>query len=130
VTRDHSVVGVQEDAGVLTEAEAMRHPRRNEILRDVGFRHHQPEDDGFVDLYDVPLAPGATLVLCSDGLTDYVPAGALHETILAHAGDPAGAARALVDRALAAGGRAHVTVVVVEAVGPAWQPVRALAGEV
>src|SRR3954466_8520484 len=35
ITRDHSPVGEQEDSGELTEREAMRHPRRNEVYRDV-----------------------------------------------------------------------------------------------
>src|SRR5262249_20320714 len=36
LTRDHSPVGEREDAGELLEADAMRHPRRNEVFRDVG----------------------------------------------------------------------------------------------
>ena len=35
-THDHSPVGEREDSGELSEAEAMRHPRRNEVFRDVG----------------------------------------------------------------------------------------------
>jgi serine/threonine protein phosphatase PrpC len=36
VTNDHSPVGEMEDAGELSEEEAMAHPRRNEVFRDVG----------------------------------------------------------------------------------------------
>ena len=36
LTRDHSPVGEREDAGELPEPEAMRHPRRHEVFRDVG----------------------------------------------------------------------------------------------
>ena len=36
ITRDHSPVGEREDRGELSEDEAMRHARRNEIYRDVG----------------------------------------------------------------------------------------------
>src|SRR4051812_44689658 len=36
VTHDHSPVGEREDSRELSEAEAMKHPRRNEVYRDVG----------------------------------------------------------------------------------------------
>jgi serine/threonine protein phosphatase PrpC len=121
VTRDHSVVGVQEDAGVLTEEEAMRHPRRNEILRDVGSAPHQPEDAGFVDLYEFPLRSGSTLLLCSDGLTDLVPAAAIRAAVAAHPGHPDDMARCLLDLALDAGGTDNITVLVVEPPPPAWR---------
>src|SRR6185436_15996222 len=41
VTRDHSPVGEREDAGELSEADAMQHPRRNEVYRDVGSERHE-----------------------------------------------------------------------------------------
>jgi len=44
LTHDHSPVGEREDRGELTEGEAMRHPRRNEVFRDVGSEQHAPED--------------------------------------------------------------------------------------
>ena len=36
LTSDHSPVGEREDRGELTELEAMLHPRRHEVFRDVG----------------------------------------------------------------------------------------------
>jgi serine/threonine protein phosphatase PrpC len=36
ITHDQSPVGEREDSGQLSEADAMRHPRRNEVFRDVG----------------------------------------------------------------------------------------------
>ena len=50
ITRDHSPVGEREDAGEISELEAMRHPRRNEVYRDVGSEPHAPDDPGFVDV--------------------------------------------------------------------------------
>src|ERR1700679_2057539 len=44
ITLDHSPVGDREDRGEITEAEAMSHPRRNEVYRDVGSEPHQPGD--------------------------------------------------------------------------------------
>src|SRR5262245_59374002 len=66
ITRDHSPVGEREDAHELTEFEAMRHPRRNEVYRDVGSEAHEADDPGFVDIHEIPLYAGDALVLCSD----------------------------------------------------------------
>ena len=40
ITHDHSPVGAREDAGELSELDAMLHPRRNEVFRDVGSEEH------------------------------------------------------------------------------------------
>ena len=47
ITHDHSPVGEREDNRDLSEADAMRHPRRNEVYRDVGSEEHTPDDRGF-----------------------------------------------------------------------------------
>jgi serine/threonine protein phosphatase PrpC len=70
LTHDHSLVGVREDANQLTEVEAMQHPRRNEILRDVGSALHRVDDADFLESGETDFSPGDTLLLCSDGLTD------------------------------------------------------------
>ena len=114
VTRDHSPVGEREDAGELSESEAMRHPRRNEVYRDVGSEPHQPGDADFVDIVTVPVEPDAALLLCSDGLSDLVPAGTIAAIATKSAGDPPRVARGLVDAAIQAGGKDNVTVVYVE----------------
>src|SRR6185503_13547297 len=70
VTKDHSPVGEREDANELTELQAMRHPRRNEVFRDVGSEIHRPSDADFVDIEEIPFEADASLLLCSDGLSD------------------------------------------------------------
>jgi serine/threonine protein phosphatase PrpC len=72
LTRDHSMVGVREDANELTEAEAMQHPRRNEILREVGSMAHRVDDPDFLESGETDFLPGDVLLLCSDGLTDMI----------------------------------------------------------
>jgi serine/threonine protein phosphatase PrpC len=114
VTRDHSPVGEREDARELTEAEAMRHPRRNEVYRDVGSDPHDVSDPGFIDLTEVPFEPDAALLLCSDGLTDAVPSNTIGEVVRAYAGHPYEIVRALIDTANDAGGKDNVTVVYAE----------------
>src|SRR5581483_3139957 len=67
VTHDHSPVGEREDARERTEAEAMKHPRRNEVYRDVGSEEHAPDDADFIEIQRVPFEPDCALLLCSDG---------------------------------------------------------------
>ena len=73
VTHDHSPVGEREDAGEIGEAEAMRHPRRNEVFRDVGSEEHAPDDANFIEMERIPFDAESALLLCSDGLSDQVP---------------------------------------------------------
>jgi serine/threonine protein phosphatase PrpC len=114
ITRDHSLVGIREDRGELTEWEAMLHPRRNEILRDLGSEWHELEDEGFIDLYTFDFSPESALVLCSDGLTDLVPSEVIYQTIRDYAGRPEESVQALLELANHAGGQDNITAIVVE----------------
>src|SRR5262245_1614276 len=53
MTRDHSPVGEREDAGEISELEAMRHSRRNEVYRDLGSDPHEPGDADFIDVSEI-----------------------------------------------------------------------------
>jgi serine/threonine protein phosphatase PrpC len=117
ITKDHSPVGEREDAGELSEAAAMSHPRRNEVYRDVGSEHHRLSDPDFIDIYNAPFESDAALLLCSDGLTDLVDAATIQHTIEDHAGAPVEAVTALIAHANAAGGKDNITAIVVEGEG-------------
>lgn len=114
LTRDHSPVGEREDAGELNEREAMQHPRRNEVYRDVGSEPHEPDDLDFIDVFRQPFEPDSALLLCSDGLTDAVSASVIADIVDDWAGHPVDIVRSLIDAANAAGGKDNVTVVYVE----------------
>jgi serine/threonine protein phosphatase PrpC len=114
LTHDHSPVGELEDSGALTEGEAMRHPRRNEIYRDLGSQPRQPDDPAFVEVGEAAFERDAALVLCSDGLSDLVSSGSVRRIVEAHAGAPALAVQELITAANDAGGKDNVTVLVVE----------------
>src|SRR6185312_2737618 len=114
ITHDHSPVGEREDKGEIGESEAMRHPRRNEVFRDVGSEDHEPDDANFIEIQRIPFDAESALVLCSDGLSDQVSAAAIHRAVERHAGDPDAAVRELIDAANGAGGKDNVTVVIVE----------------
>ena len=114
VTHDHSPVGEREDAREISEAEAMRHPRRNEVYRDVGSEERSPDDPDFIEIQTVPFSPDSALVLCSDGLSDQVPSKEIRGSVARHAGNPEESVRELIETANRAGGKDNVTVVVVE----------------
>ena len=114
ITRDHSPIGEREDAKELSELEAMRHPRRNEVYRDVGSEPHSPGDAEFVDVQEIAFGPDAALLLCSDGLSDLVDSTSILRTVRQLAGDPEGVVRALLESAIAAGGKDNVTTVYLE----------------
>ena len=114
ITHDHSPVGEREDNHELSEAEAMRHPRRNEIYRDVGSEEHAPGDAEFVEIQRIAFEPDAALLLCSDGLSDQVSSAEIRETVERHAGDPQAAVEELIEAANLAGGKDNVTVLIVE----------------
>jgi serine/threonine protein phosphatase PrpC len=65
---------------------------------------------------DAPLAPGETLLLCSDGLTDMVASQVISDT-LKTAGDPLQAARRLAARAFSGGARDNVSLLVARYLG-------------
>jgi serine/threonine protein phosphatase PrpC len=114
ITHDHSPIGEREDSQELSEAEAMRHPRRNEVFRDVGSEEHAPDDPDFIEIRRIAFEPDGALLLCSDGLSDQVGSAEIQHAVERHAGDPDAAVRELIDAANRAGGKDNVTVLIVE----------------
>ena len=114
LTRDHSPVGEREDAGELSEVDAMHHPRRHEVFRDVGSVYRDKDEQEFVDVVEQPLERDSAILICSDGLTDMLPSSTLAHLVRQHAGDPQRVVEALVGAANDAGGKDNITVVYAE----------------
>ena len=114
LTHDHSPVGEREDAGELGELEAMRHPRRNEVFRDIGSEPHTPTDRDFVEIIKAPFEEDAAFLLCSDGLSDLVTSQQMLSVIQRHAGSPDEVVHTLIGEANRAGGKDNVTVIYIE----------------
>ncbi len=110
LTRDHSVVQEQIDAGLVTLEEAPFAPNRNLVTRALGVM-----DTVEVDLAEHPVGADDVYLLCSDGLTDMLTDEAI-ATALADLNPLAQRAQRLVDAANAAGGRDNVSVLLVQAV--------------
>jgi PPM family protein phosphatase len=105
VTEDHSVVAELVRRGSITREEAETHPHRNVITRALGAEEGVDADVVHVDLED-----GDVVLLCSDGLSSYVPEAAIAE-VLAQTETLDAAAKGLVNLANGAGGVDNVTVV-------------------
>ncbi len=129
LTHDHSPVGEREDAREITEAEAMRHPRRHEVFRDVGGAYRDKDEEEYVDVVQQPLERDSAMLLCTDGLSDMLPSSTIDRIVKRHAGDPDAVVETLIAAANEAGGKDNVTVVYVE--GPDFaQSVRGTRGHV
>ena len=107
LTRDHSIVQQMLEDGSITEQEAISHPKRNIITRVLGV---EPEVE--IDWMRVPVCSGDIVLLCSDGLSTYVPEDKIEKTLtdtpFYEAPD------ALVQCALDVGGVDNVTVLLVQ----------------
>jgi serine/threonine protein phosphatase PrpC len=113
LTSDHSPVGEREDRGELSETEAMLHPRRHEVFRDVGTKRREPDDEEFVEMKEFLFKPDAAMLLCSDGLSDLITSAEITEIVDRYDGDADQVAHDLVDAANRAGGRDNITAVFV-----------------
>jgi serine/threonine protein phosphatase PrpC len=113
LTSDHSPVGEAEDAGELDEEEAMRHPRRNEVFRDVGSRQRTGEEEDFIEIRKFRFRPDAAFLLCSDGITDQLTTSRVREILERFTGDVGSVVRDLVEAANEAGGRDNATALFV-----------------
>lgn len=112
VTHDHSFVGFLEDSGRLSEEAAMKHPKRNEINKALGFDGEISSSHDYIETGDSPFLPGDTLLLCSDGLSDMVSNKGIAQ-VLTSSKSLAEKAKTLVNAANDAGGKDNVTVVLV-----------------
>ena len=113
LSHDHSLVGYREEIGDLTEEEAMNHPQRNIISRDVGSCMLDDNDTSYVEVASYPLEAKSQLLLCSDGLCDMVTSNEM-AYILSQNITVEEKVAELIDAALAHGGKDNVTVVLVD----------------
>jgi protein phosphatase len=108
ITVDHSVVQELVTAGLISPTDAEHHPDSNVVTRAVGFN-----TEPVPDFWLLPVAKGSRLLLCSDGLTREVSELRLRLHLAAGL-EPRETALALVDAALAAGGRDNITAIVID----------------
>lgn len=106
ITRDHSVVQSLIESGKLTPEEARVHPRKNVITKALGI-----EENVFPDNNRCDFKIGETLLLCTDGLTNYVDAEVIKNIIESNPLEDV--AQLLVDEANKNGGGDNITALVI-----------------
>ncbi len=111
ITDDHSLVAELVRRGELSAEEAEVHPQRSVITRALG-----TDPDVDVDAFSVRPEAGDLYLLCSDGLSDMVPADAIEEILREYRSDLDMASRALVRAANNGGGDDNITAVLFEMV--------------
>ena len=111
ITNDHSWVFEQVQAGMLTEAEAEKHPLRNVITRALGGALQVTPDAS-----EISAQPGDVFLLCSDGLTGMVPENEILRVVTENNADLQKACQQLIDAANERGGLDNVTAVLVRTV--------------
>ena len=109
LTNDHSWVFEQVRAGMLTEAEAEKHPLRNVITRALGGALSVNPDAA-----EVESKPGDVYLLCSDGLTGMVPEEEILRIVTENAGDLDQACKQLIDSANERGGLDNITAILMQ----------------
>jgi protein phosphatase len=111
LTRDQTLVNRLVELGQLSEAEAENHPRKNELQQAIG---GQP--DVMPGLYQGKLNRGDWILVCSDGLTNHVPADDLEKMLSREAaGSAEEAARRLLNLVNLRGATDNATIVVIRA---------------
>lgn len=110
LTRDHSLLQEQIDAGLISPEQAQHATHKNLVTRALGV-----EDTVLLEVNEFRAESGDLFVFCSDGLSDMVPDNRI-AAILVGAGTLEEKARALVDAANDSGGRDNISVILVHAV--------------
>lgn len=108
ITKDHSFVQDLLDCGLITEEQAFHHESRNKITRAIGM-----EEKMEADIYTVTAMEDDIIMLCTDGLTNYVLREEMAEVMKMEKGLKEMAKR-LIDTALDNGARDNITVVLVK----------------
>ena len=107
ITKDHSVVQYLIDLGRITPEQAKTHPDRNVITRAVGV-----SSDVDVDVEIIPINRNEIVLICTDGLYEYVSCDEMFDIVKNKDYDEP--AKVLLDMANNAGGKDNITVVTVE----------------
>ena len=106
ISHDHSYIQVLIDSGAITKEEIRNHPNKNIITKAVGTQK-DVECDSFVMPYSMD-----GLLLCSDGLTNYVTDSELNELFGQYSKEAEKLVKFYIDKANEGGGGDNITALV------------------
>ena len=109
ITKDHSLLQEQIDAGLITPEQALTSLNKNLVTRALGV-----EDTVMLEVNEHRVETGDVYVMCSDGLSDMVNDAAIAGIMSANSSLEQ-KARQLIVAANEAGGRDNISVVLVQA---------------
>ena len=109
ITKDHSLLQEQIDAGWITPEQALTSPNKNLVTRALGV-----EDTVQAEVNEHRVESGDLYVMCSDGLSDMVSDAAIARIMLASSALKE-KANDLINVANKAGGRDNISVVLAQA---------------
>ena len=107
LTRDHTLVAVLLERGLINDATARAYPDRHVLAKGLGMGM-----DMTPELTTTPLTLDDVLLLCSDGLTKMLGDADIASILARTQRNPRRACHDLVEEALARGGEDNVTVIV------------------
>lgn len=111
ITKDHSLLQEQIDAGLLTPEQALTAPNKNLVTRALGV-----EDTVMLEVNEHRVEPGDIYLMCSDGLSDMIQDEAIAK-ILQNGISLTQMAAELVASANESGGRDNITVLLTQVSG-------------
>jgi protein phosphatase len=110
VTKDHSLLQEQMDAGMLTPAQAALSPLKNLVTRAMGV-----ENEVLMEVNELHVEAGDIYLMCSDGLSDMIDDDAIAAILKTSSFLPQ-MADELIALANKNGGRDNITVLLMQAV--------------
>jgi protein phosphatase len=109
ITKDHSLLQEQMDAGLITPEQAATSTNKNLVTRALGV-----EDAVLLEVNEHKVEPGDIYLMCSDGLSDMLDDDTLAQ-MLSGEGSLDQKTVQLIDAANANGGRDNISVLLVQA---------------
>ncbi len=110
LSRDHSFVRQLVDRGAISEDEARRHPRRNEVTQALGIT---PAELLQVSCVEDEIRPGIQFLVCSDGLTEEVDNAGIESIVMRRDLSAQECVDQLIAAALEGGGSDNITAILV-----------------
>ncbi|WP_251860587.1 Stp1/IreP family PP2C-type Ser/Thr phosphatase [Clostridium sp. Marseille-Q2269] len=109
ITKDHSYVQQLLDEGTITKEEANTHPNKNVITRALGTNLSVE-----VDTFNIKLDEVCKVLLCTDGVTNYVNEQEMCDILLRNGKDNKETCKQLIELSKLKGGKDNISVILFE----------------